>query len=96
MKLIEYFKNFLDKEVNLNSSRITILDDRTEAITKVLKDSDLLKDNFLDVIPQGSYAHKTIIKPVRSTDEFDADVLLYLEEFADWEACDYVENLYQL
>ncbi|NOW94176.1 cyclic GMP-AMP synthase DncV-like nucleotidyltransferase [Mucilaginibacter sp. SG564] len=96
MKLIEYFKNFLDKEVNLNSSRISILDDRTEAITKVLQDSELLEDHFLDVIPQGSYAHKTIIKPVRVTDEFDADVLFYMEEFSDWEACDYVEKLYQL
>ncbi|SEO09077.1 hypothetical protein SAMN05192574_105266 [Mucilaginibacter gossypiicola] len=96
MKLIEYFKNFLDRSVNLNSSRITLLDERTTAITNFLKESDLLKDNFVDIIPQGSYAHKTIIKPVRSTDEFDADVLLELEEFEDWEACDYVEKLYEL
>jgi hypothetical protein len=95
MKLIEYFKNFLDNEVNLNSARITLLDERTETITDLLKNSDEFKDNFLDVIPQGSYAHKTIIKPVRANDEFDADILLYLEEFEDWEACDYVENLYQ-
>lgn len=96
MKLIKYFKSFLEKEVNLNSARISLLDERTETITNVLKESELLKDNFLDVIPQGSYAHKTIIKPVRSTDEFDADILLYIEEFSDWEACDYVEKVYQL
>ncbi|WP_276967314.1 cyclic GMP-AMP synthase DncV-like nucleotidyltransferase [Chryseobacterium sp.] len=96
MKLINYFKNFLDNQVNLNSSRIKTLDERTEAITQFLKNSDLLEENFIDVIPQGSYAHKTIIKPVRTTDEYDADILLQLEEFTDWEAQDYVENLYTL
>jgi hypothetical protein len=96
MKLINYFKNFLDNQVNLNSSRIKTLDERTEAITHFLKNSDLLEENFIDVIPQGSYAHKTIIKPVRTTDEYDADILLQLEEFTDWKAQDYVENLYTL
>jgi len=96
MKLTDYFKNFLDESVNLNNSRISLLDDRTAAITNFLKNSELLKDHFIDVIPQGSYAHKTIIKPVRTTDEFDADVLLYLEEVDGWSACDYVENLYKL
>ncbi len=94
MKLTNYFKSFLEKEVNLNPSRITILDERTETITNVLRDSDKFKQNFIDVIPQGSYAHKTIIKPVRATDEFDADVLLYLDEYTNWEAHDYVEELY--
>jgi hypothetical protein len=95
MKLTNYFKSFLEKEVNLNPSRISLLDERTETITNVLKESEKFKDKFIDVIPQGSYAHKTIIKPVRSTDEFDADILLYIEEFAEWQACDYVEELYQ-
>lgn len=95
MKLTNYFKSFLEKEVNLNSSRITSLDERTETITSVLKDSDKFKENFIDVIPQGSYAHKTIIKPVQSTDEFDADILLYIEEFTEWDAEDYVQELYQ-
>lgn len=96
MKLTSYFKNFLDKEVNLNADRIKRLDERTETITNVLKESELLKDKFLDVIPQGSYAHKTIIKPVRDTDEFDADILLYIEESTEWQPCDYVEKVYQL
>lgn len=96
MKLTAYFKDFLENEVNLNASRITLLDERTEAITNFLQASSLFNEKFLDVIPQGSYAHKTIIKPVRSTDEFDADVLLYIEEFDEWEACDYVEELYKL
>lgn len=95
MKLTNYFKNFLENEVNLNPSRITTLDDRTETITNLLSESDKFKEKFIDIIPQGSYAHKTIIKPVKSTHEFDADILLYIEEFSDWEAKDYVQELYQ-
>jgi hypothetical protein len=95
MKLIEYFKDFINKSVNLNATRITSLNERTQAITEVLKNADLYSENYIDIIPQGSYAHKTIIKPVRETDEFDADVLLYLTEFADWSASDYVEKLYK-
>lgn len=70
--------------MNLNPTRITLLNKRTETIISVLKNSELLKDNFLDVIPQGTYAHKIIIKPVQFTDGFDADILLSLKEFADW------------
>lgn len=95
MKLIKYFKNFLENEVNLNPSRITLLDDRSEAITNFLKNSALFKENYIDTIPQGSYAHKTIIKPVQENDEFDADILLYVEEFKDWDAEDYVQKLYE-
>lgn len=95
MKLTNYFKSFLENEVNLNPSRITTLDDRTETITTLLSESDKFKEKFIDVIPQGSYAHKTIIKPVKATHEFDADILLYIQEFSDWEAKDYVQELYQ-
>ncbi|MES2460260.1 MAG: nucleotidyltransferase [Armatimonadota bacterium] len=94
MKLLEYFKDFQDDTVNLNETRLTLLNERVEAITDFLRDSDAFGGNFLDVIPQGSYAHKTIIKPVQDHHEFDADVLLYLEEFDDWDPADYVENLY--
>lgn len=95
MKLTNYFKSFLDNDVNLNSTRITSLDERTETITNLLRESENFKNNFLDVIPQGSYAHKTIIKPVKASLDFDADILLYLEEYSDLEAKDYVQELYQ-
>lgn len=95
MKLTNYFKSFLEDEVNLNASRITTLDERTETITNLLSANEKFKENFIDVIPQGSYAHKTIIKPVKASHEFDADILLYLEEYTDWEAEDYVQELYQ-
>jgi hypothetical protein len=96
MKLLEYFKEFLNEEVNLNATRIKLLDKRTVSLTNFLKDNVTLKDNFKDIIPQGSYAHKTIIRPVKENNEFDADLLLYLEEFSDWDAEDYVENIYKV
>ncbi|WP_461791572.1 SMODS domain-containing nucleotidyltransferase [Pedobacter sp.] len=95
MKLISYFKEFLENEVNLNPARITLLDDRTEAITNFLKETQTFKEIYRDVIPQGSYAHKTIIKPVQVNDEFDADILLYIDEVQDWEAKDYVQKVYE-
>jgi Second Messenger Oligonucleotide or Dinucleotide Synthetase domain len=33
---------------------------------------------------QGSWAHETIINPVSDYDEFDADILLHLENNPDW------------
>lgn len=96
MKLIEYFGDFLKNEVNLNRSRVDFLDDRVVSITNFLKGGLQFKDNFVGTVPQGSYAHKTIIKPARANKEFDADLLLHLEEFADWSASDYVENLYKM
>lgn len=94
MKLIQDFKDFLASEVNLNPTRLKTLDERVAAVTNFLRDSDTFKDVFIDVVPQGSFAHKTIIKPVRDNDEFDADVLLHVEEVEDWEPEDYVNELY--
>lgn len=94
MKMIEYFRSFLENEVNLNESRIALLDERAEAIATFLKGSATFADHFIDAIAQGSYAHKTIIRPVQENDEFDADLLLYLTEFEGWSPKDYVENVY--
>lgn len=95
MKHIQIFADFMRDEINLNQSRIDRLEKRLETITNLLKESDLLKDNFLETIPQGSYAHKTIIKPLPSKD-FDVDILVYLKEFEDWEPKDYINNIYYL
>ncbi len=95
MKLIKHFDAFLVNKVNLSDGRIKQLDDRTAAITSFLESGDDdFATNFIDVLPQGSYAHRTIINPVRANDEFDADLLLYIEEVDGWEAEDYVQELY--
>lgn len=93
MQLASYFKYFLESTVNLNQSRIDDLDDRVLAITNYLESDTTLGSAVRDVIPQGSYAHKTIIKPLKGRD-FDADVLLHLDEKDDWEAKDYIAELY--
>lgn len=93
MQLNAYFKHFLENTVNLNQSRIDDLDDRVLAITNYLEAEATLGPIVIDLIPQGSYAHKTIIKPVKRRD-FDADVLLQLTEQTGWEPKDYIAELY--
>lgn len=74
--MIEHFTKFMTDEVNLNNSRIEDLTARVETINKFVGSSD-----WGPVIrrfsPQGSWAHKTIIKPAGSGD-FDADVLVLI------------------
>ena len=95
MKHDNLFKTFMEEEVNLNSARLEKLEGRLETIRKFLKESELLKDNIIDIRPQGSYAHKTIIKP-RKQKEFDVDILVFLTPFAEWEPKDYIHNIYHL
>lgn len=92
MKLIGYFKHFLNTTVDLNDDRIATLNERVDAITSFLRDQEVFGEYFLDVIPQGSYAHRTIIKPV-GTKEYDADVLLSLKEHPDWTPKQYTSEL---
>ena len=93
MKNINAFKEFLTDEVNLNQSRIDILEQKIESIKKFLKDN---LDCYRKVEKQGSYAMQTIIKPVKENDEFDADLLVYCSEMEDWEPADYIQELYNL
>jgi hypothetical protein len=83
MKLLDYFAQFLPDKVNLNQSRLDDLDTRVTSITQILKESDNLDGKVLDTIPQGSWAHKTIIRPALGL-EFDADFLVQLVEDYSW------------
>lgn len=97
MKLVDHFDAFLKNKVNLSDGRIATLDQRVTAVTNFLSSGDdVIAQNFQELIPQGSYAQRTIINPVGSGDEFDADVLLDMDEVDGWEAQDYVENLYSV
>ena len=97
MKLTKHFDAFLKHKVNLSDGRITTLDKRVDTISDFLSSGeDVIASNFIELIPQGSYAHRTIINPVDTNDEFDADVLLDMNEVEGWEAEDYVEQLYQV
>ena len=92
MKLIAYFTHFLDTTVNLNNDRIATLNERVDAITSFLRDHEVFGEYFIDVIPQGSYAQRTIIKPV-GTKEYDADVLLALIQHPQWTPAQYTAEL---
>lgn len=96
MKLIKYFDEFLKQTVNLNQTRIDTLNSRVDTITGFIKNSVTFKEYFKETKKQGSWAHKTIIKPSSKKDEFDADVLLFMDKVDDWEAKDYISNLYSV
>ncbi|KQQ52492.1 SMODS domain-containing nucleotidyltransferase [Plantibacter sp. Leaf314] len=90
---IKEFNLFLRDYVNLNQTRLDLLHTRTSSLDTALEESALLEDK-LDgsLIPQGSFAHGTIIKPLSGND-FDADVLLPMVEQVDWEPKKYTVEL---
>jgi hypothetical protein len=94
MKFINDFEAFLRAEVNLNQTRLDCLQQSVDAIQEFLSEHEVFRSIFLDVIPAGSWAHRTIIRPVQENDEFDADILLYVKERIDWQPKDYLEELW--
>jgi len=94
MKLVDYFHRFLRNTVNLNQTRLNQLGDRVAAIVAALKADEEFGALVLDHIPQGSWAHKTIIRPLPGK-EFDADFLLLLEEQPGWNPARYIIELHK-
>jgi hypothetical protein len=86
--------DFLNTKVNLNQTRLDHLQQSVDAIQRFLSEHDVFGSIFLDVIPAGSWAHRTIIRPVQENDEFDADILLSIKERDDWQPMDYIEELW--
>ncbi len=95
MKHVNSFNTFLTNTVNLNQSRINTLVARSETVINFIKQNELLDEYFSDALPQGSWAHRTIIKP-QPNKEFDADIRIYLNPIPDWQPKDYIENMYQM
>ena len=95
MKFAADFESFLRIEVNLNQTRLDLLQQRVNTIETFISNHATFGDMFVDVIPAGSWAYRTIIKPVSTNDEFDADLLVSLQEQEDWQPKDYIENLYK-
>lgn len=94
MKLIAEFDEFLTNTVNLNSTRFTQLEDSIKALQAVVRNSNW-EPTLLGFAAQGSWAHKTIIKPVAGA-PFDADLIAFIEPVDDWEAKDYLNTLYNV
>ncbi len=93
MKHIEHFDAFLRDVVNLNQTRIDTLEDRVETIKSFVRNSPY-EPTIVRFNPQGSWAHKTIIKPPGERD-FDADLLMIVKEIANWELKKYIEALHK-
>jgi hypothetical protein len=89
---VALFDDFLRDTVNLNTTRIDKLEDSVGAIKRFVNGSDW-EPKLAGWLPQGSWAHKTIIKPV-DQGEFDADLIVFVCEVAGWTAADYVDTLH--
>ena len=92
MKLVKHFNEFLINEVNLNQHRVDTLEKRVATITSFIQGSDNVNSSFITAIPQGSYSHRTIIKPTVKKAIFDADVVVYLKPIKGWEPKDYMQK----
>jgi hypothetical protein len=83
VKLLAHFDSFLKETVNLNQRQLDLLDARVQSIVVEVGLDDVIGPMLEGYIPQGSWAHRTIIKPLAGR-EFDADFLLHLTEQAEW------------
>lgn len=92
MKHTQLFVEFMRDTVNLNATRVTDLENSTAAIKSFVEASSWTPaiDSWM---AQGSWAHKTIIKPV-DQGEFDADLLVFVHPVEYWAAANYIESLY--
>lgn len=77
------FDEFLSSTVNLPQGKLDDLNRSVEAVYEALRSDTQMPVSVVAKIPQGSWAHKTIINP-RSAREFDADFILELKEHPDW------------
>lgn len=80
-----HFQAFLTSTVNLKPHKLTLLNQRVDAITSAFQSDAEIGNLYKEHLPQGSWAHQTIIDPVGDYDEFDADILLHLTPMSDWE-----------
>lgn len=91
MKLHEHFRVFLNDQVNLNPTRLGLLEDSIVAVENAVR-ALAWGPRIVTFAPQGSWAHETIIKP-QSGQPFDADLLVFVEAKEGWTPKDYVNEL---
>lgn len=95
MKLTDYFNVLLNDTVNLGQVKLERLGSRVETVYKTLKADEKIGHLILGKMPQGSWAHRTIINPV-GNNEFDADFMLDMSENPSWsdDPKKYIEEVY--
>ena len=91
MKHVDLFNDFLKDTVNLNDTRVTELEESIDAIKGAVRASDW-EPHLHGWMEQGSWAHKTIIRPV-DQGEFDADLIIFVQPVDGWTAKNYIETL---
>ena len=87
----QQFHEFLRHEVNLNKRRYDDLESHVNAVNSWLKGH---LNGYQRTERQGSWALGTLIKPVDTNDEYDADVQVVMNPNPNWEPKDYVQALY--
>ena len=90
-KRTEDFNNFISDHVNINQSRLDRLNTSVAAVSEYLSQN---LDRYVKVERQGSYALRTIIRPVNGR-EYDADLLLFLEFDGSKSPRDYIDAVYR-
>lgn len=86
------FRDFLRDEVNLNQARLDRLQTAVGAVDAYLKDN---LPGYQKMEPQGSYALGTLIKPVDTNDEYDADIQIVMNPNSSWRPKDYLDAVYR-
>lgn len=84
MKHTTYLNTFLKDRVNLNATRLGLLETRVGSVYTALAADPILGPLVKDKFAQGSWAHRTIIKP-KAGGDYDADFLLLLEPNDTWD-----------
>ena len=92
MKHAPHFQEFLKVQVNLDQTRLDRLDGHVAAVETYLSNN---LGAFQRIERQGSYALGTITKPVRDAQEYDADILVFMDDAKGWDASRYITTLYQ-
>ena len=91
MKHTKFFNDFINNEVNLNKKRLERLNTSVSAIQEYLSKN---LESFEKIKPQGSYALRTIIRPVKDSQEYDADILVYMQNEEGKEPKNYLQELH--
>lgn len=92
MNFTDDFARLLARKVNIDSTRLATLDTNVGAITDALSADGIVGPWYVAYRRQGSWAHRTIIKPPNG-EEFDADILLELALVPGWDAIRYLDEV---
>ena len=86
------FNKFMGDHVNLNPARYERLKRSDKAVSEYLSKN---LPGFIGTQRQGSYALRTTIRPVRNTDEYDVDRLVYVQYDQRKSPADYINDVYR-